>query len=447
MSNKIYSLQVFKNLDLNSMIQSYDYALQNINELQIQIEQLEKSAIDIIVEKDQIIEHLELQIKHSSRRPSLNNQEEIAQYKMHIQELQTRLEHLQNKHYEQLQEQEKVWNQYLLDQIAQNEQTVDQKLKSHLEQIFILEDKINKLENEIEIKENMQISLINQNKHLKESNSKLEEIQITSNRQLLKLQIEIEQLQQNSNKEKNQFLEQINSTNQELQELHQKSSVFIMQNQQLNNQNKIFSNTISELMIKKAELELLIQTQKHEKQESIGNGKTGAFSSIDQQGDIYHIREDINTTAFDINEETIDIKQELASFQFDESNVNFNHLKKSYSNYSFHSEKKKDHVDLENHLKNSIKTIKQLNAQVQLLNQQLKVIKRQHMNQKNAKEYLQIMEQNYQNSLKLFQEQIKTQEEKLGIQSQEIIYLKQKLKQYTQKLIKYNKRQINNQNK
>ncbi|CAD8094287.1 unnamed protein product [Paramecium sonneborni] len=443
MPNTIQSLEVFKNLSVNSMIKQYDYALQNINELQIQIEQLEKSAIEIIVEKDQIIEQLELQLQHSSRRPSLNNQEEIAQYKIHIQELQTRLEHLQTKHYEQLQEQEKVWNQYLLDQIAQKEHTVDQKLKSHLEQIFILEDKINKLENELEIKENLQISLINQNKHLKECNSKLEEVQITQNRQLLKLQIEMEQLQSNSCKEKNQFLEKINITHQELQELQQQSSAFKIQNQLLNNQNKIFTNTISELMIKKAELEQLIQSQK---QESIGNGKTGAFSSIDEQGENHHIREDINTTAFDINEETRDIKQELASFQFDENNINFNHLKKSCSNYSFHSEKK-DHVDLEIHLKYSIKIIKQLNAQVQLLNQQIKVLKRYYINEKNSKEYLNIMEQNYSNSVKTLQEQIKTLEEKLGIQNQEIIYLKQKLKQYTQKLIKYNKRQINNPNK
>ncbi|CAD8176584.1 unnamed protein product [Paramecium pentaurelia] len=446
MPNTIYSLQVFRNLDVNSMIQAYNYALEHINELQIQIEQLEKSAIDIIVEKDQMIEHLELQLQHSSKRPSLNNQEEVIQYKNHIQELQTRLEHLQTKHYEQLQEQEKVWNQYLLDQIAQNEFTVDQKLKSHLEQIFILEDKINKLENELEIKENMQISLINQNKQFKETNSKLEEIQITQNRQLLKLQIELEQLQQNNYKEKNQYLEQINSTHQELQELQSQTSAFKMQNQKLNNQNKIYTNTINELMVKKTELELLIQTQKYEKQESIGNGKVGAFSSIDQQGDNHHIREDINTTAFDINEDTIDIKQELASFQFDENNVNFNHLKKSYSNYSFHSEKK-DPIDLENHLKNSIKTIKQLNAQVQLLNQQIKVLRRYNINQNNAKKYLNIMEQNYNNSVQLKQEQIKTLEDKITIQNQEIVYLKQKVKQYTQKLIKYNKKLINNQSK
>ncbi|CAK86458.1 unnamed protein product (macronuclear) [Paramecium tetraurelia] len=443
MSNTIYSLQEFRNLDVNSMIQAYDQGLQHINELQIQIEQLEKSAIDIIVEKDQMIEQLELQLQHSSRRPSLNNQEEVSQYKNHIQELQTRLEHLQTKHYEQLQEQEKVWNQYLLDQIAQNEFTVDQKLKSHLEQIFILEDKINKLENELEIKENMHISLINQNKQFKESNSKLEEIQITQNRQILRLQIEIEQLQSNNCKEKDQFLEQINNNNQELQELLSQTSSFKIQNQKLNNQNKIYTSTINELMVKKAELELLIQTQKYEKQESIGNGKTGAFSSIDQQGDNHYIREDINTTAFDINED--EIKQELASFQFDENNVNFNHLKKSHSNYSFHSEKK-DPTELENHLKNSIKTIRQLNAQVQLLTQQIKIQKRQSLNQKNAKEYLNIMEQNYKNSVQLKQEQMKTLEDKLTIQNQEIVYLKQKVKQYTQKLIKYNKRLINNNN-
>ncbi|CAD8157129.1 unnamed protein product [Paramecium octaurelia] len=443
MSNTIYSLQDFRNLDVNSMIQAYDYGLQHINELQIQIEQLEKSAIDIIVEKDQMIEQLELQLQHSSRRPSLNNQEEVSQYKNHIQELQTRLEHLQTKHYDQLQEQEKVWNQYLLDQIAQNEFTVDQKLKSHLEQIFILEDKINKLENELEIKENMHISLINQNKQFKESNSKLEEIQITQNRQILRLQIEIEQLQSNNCKDKNQFLEQINNTNQELQELQYQTSSFKIQNQKLNNQNKIYTNTINELMVKKAELELLIQTQKYEKQESIGNGKTGAFSSIDQQGDYHYIREDINTTAFDINED--DVKQELASFQFDENNVNFNHLKKSHSNYSFHSEKK-DPTELENHLKNSIKIIKQLNAHVQLLTQQIKMQKRQNLNYKNAKEYLNIMEQNYKNSVSLKQEQMKTLEDKLTIQNQEIVYLKQKVKQYTQKLIKYNRRLINNNN-
>ncbi|CAD8085346.1 unnamed protein product [Paramecium primaurelia] len=210
MLNTIFSLQVFRNLDIKAMIQAYDYALQNINELSNQIEQLEKSAIDIIVEKDQIIEQLELQLLHSSKRTSFNNQEEVVQYKNHIQELQIRLEHLQNKHFEQLQEQEKMWNQYLLDQIAQNEYTIDQKLKSHLEQIFILEDKINKLENELEIKENMQISLINQNKIFKENNTKLEEVQMTLNKQLLKYQIDIQELQQNYFKEKNQYLEQIN---------------------------------------------------------------------------------------------------------------------------------------------------------------------------------------------------------------------------------------------
>ncbi|CAD8181565.1 unnamed protein product [Paramecium octaurelia] len=446
MLNTIFSLQAFRNLDTNAMIKAYDYVLQYINELQNQIEQLEKSAIDIIVEKDQIIEQLELELQHSSRRTSFNNQEEVTQYKNHIQELQTRLEHQQTKHYEQLQEQEKVWNQYLLDQIAQNEFSVDQKLKSHLEQIFILEDKINKLENELDIKENMQISLINQNKMFKESNAKLEEVQITLNRQLLRLQIELEQLQSSNSKEKNQYLEQINSANQELQELQSQTSAFKVQNQKLNNQNKIYTNTIGELMVKKAELELLIQSQKNEKLESNENSKTGAFSSVDQQGDNHQIREDINTTAFDINEDTADIKQELASFQFDENNFNFNHLKKSQSNYSFHSEKK-DNMDLEMHLKNSIKTIKQLNAQVQLLTQQIKVLKRQNANQINAKEYLNIMEQNYSNSVQLKQQQIKTLEEKLTVQNQEILLLKQKVKQYTQKLIKYNKRLISTQSK
>ncbi|CAD8085344.1 unnamed protein product [Paramecium primaurelia] len=441
MLNTIFSLQVFRNLDIKAMIQAYDYALQNINELSNQIEQLEKSAIDIIVEKDQIIEQLELQLLHSSKRTSFNNQEEVVQYKNHIQELQIRLEHLQNKHFEQLQEQEKMWNQYLLDQIAQNEYTIDQKLKSHLEQIFILEDKINKLENELEIKENMQISLINQNKIFKENNTKLEEVQMTLNKQLLKYQIDIQELQQNYFKEKNQYLEQINQVNQELQELQSQSSTFKIQNQKLNNQNKIYTNTISDLMVKKAELELLIQTQK---QDSIGIDKIEAFYSIDHQGENYHIRDEINTTAFDINEDTSDIKQELASFQFDENNVNFNHLKKSHSIYSFHSEKK-ENIDLDIHLKNSIQIIKQLNAQVQLLTQQIKVLKRQNINQNNAKEYFKIMEQNYSNSVQLKQQQIQTLEEKLAIQNQEILYLKQKVKQYTQKLIKYNKRLINNQ--
>lgn len=52
---------------------------------------------------------------------------------------------------------------------------------------------------------------------------------------------------------------------------------------------------------------LLTSSYKFEKQESIGNGKTTAFTG-DQLNDNNFIREDINTTAFDLNEEIADVK-------------------------------------------------------------------------------------------------------------------------------------------
>ncbi|CAD8155876.1 unnamed protein product [Paramecium pentaurelia] len=406
MDNKY--IEEFEHLDQDQKSQMLKNMKQFIFQLQLQIQDLEKSAIDIIMEKDEKIQQLEaiIQANHGSRQ--YNKDDEIMQLKNHINELNQRIDVIQMKHFEQLQEQERKWNTYLLDQIQQSSNDGQQEKIEMLETLHYLEEKVYSLDRELEMKENQQMFDRNTINQLTNINQQLLDESQELNQQLIKMQRQMELMKEHFQKEKNSIEIKINKQNIQITQISKQAQSLKLQNNKLTQNNKELLNQINEL---KDQLETYNECKDKVFSENYQLQCTA--HSTDQ-----NLREDINITAFELLEESYEDK-DLTT-----------HLRKALD------EKSELCIQYEECLRQSTKQLKEQRAQLQLLQNQLKLIRKQQFNQKNLKEYIQMLESDYLVSKQLLCEKVDKYQEQVIFLSQENYDLKQKIKCFQSRLHK-----------
>ncbi|CAD8065717.1 unnamed protein product [Paramecium primaurelia] len=406
MDNKY--IEEFEHLDQDQKSQMLKNMKQFIFQLQLQIQDLEKSAIDIIMEKDEKIQQLEamIQANHGSRQ--YNKDDEIMQLKNHINELNQRIDAIQMKHFEQLQEQERKWNTYLLDQIQQSSNDGQQEKIEMLETLHYLEEKVYSLDRELEMKENQQMFDRNTINQLTNINQQLLDESQQLNQQLIKMQRQMELMKEHFQKEKNSIEIKINKQNIQITQISKQAQSLKLQNNKLTQNNKELLNQINEL---KDQLETYNECKDKVFSENYQLQCTA--HSTDQ-----NLREDINITAFELLEESYEDK-DLTT-----------HLRKTLD------EKSELCIQYEECLRQSTKQLKEQRAQLQLLQNQLKLIRKQQFNQKNLKEYIQMLESDYLVSKQLLCEKADKYQEQVIFLSQENYDLKQKIKCFQSRLHK-----------
>ncbi|CAD8154275.1 unnamed protein product [Paramecium octaurelia] len=371
-----------------------------INQLQSQVQELERSAIDIIIEKDEKILQLETLLNQQSPSKHYNKDEEILQLKAHITELYQKIDVDQAQHYEELQEIDRKWNTYLLEQIQLSSQDGQQQKVEMLESLLNLEKKNQKYDQELKIKENQTMidkntisTLINKIQQLQDESQEL-------NQQLIKMQRENDQQQEHFQSNKNALEIKINKLN-ILQNQREKQVMTLKtQNAKLIQTNKELLSQINEL---REQLER--QTEIKDLRHSDNYLLQQTANTIDQIQ-----REEVNITAFEIFEESYEEKDQMTNLR------------------QILDEKSEQIVQYEECIRQSTKQIKEQRAQLQLLQYQLKQIRQQQFNQKNLKEYIQALESDFLVSKQLLAEKADRYQEQVILLTQENFNLKQKVK-------------------
>ncbi|CAD8164285.1 unnamed protein product [Paramecium octaurelia] len=406
MDNKY--IEEFEHLDQDQKSQMLKNMKQFISQLQLQIQDLEKSAIDIIMEKDEKIQQLEAMIQANHGSKQHNKDDEIMQLKNHINELNQRIDAIQMKHFEQLQEQERKWNTYLLDQIQQSSNDGQQEKIEMLETLHYLEEKVYSLDRELEMKENQSMFDRNTINQLTNINQQLIDESQELNQQLIKMQRQMELMKEHFQKEKNTIDIKINKQNIQISQISKQASALKLQNNKLAQNNKDLLNQISEL---KDQLET--QSECKDKVLSENYQLQWTAHSTDQNQ-----REDTNITAFELLEDS-----------YEDKDVTTN-LRRALD------EKSELCIQYEDCLRQSTKQLKEQKAQLQLLQNQLKIIRKQQFNQRNLKEYVQMLESDYLVSKQLLCEKADKYQEQVILLSQENYDLKQKIKCFQTRLHK-----------
>ncbi|CAD8077978.1 unnamed protein product [Paramecium sonneborni] len=398
MDNKY--IEEFEHLDQDQKSQMLKNMKQFISQLQLQIQDLEKSAIDIIMEKDEKIQQLEaiIQANHGSRQ--YNKDDEIMQLKNHINELNQRIDAIQMKHFEQLQEQERKWNTYLLDQIQLSSNDGQQEKIEMLETLHYLEEKVYSLDRELEMKENQQMFDRNTINQLTNINQQLLDESQELNQQLIKMQRQMELMKEHFQQEKNSIEIKINKQNIQITQISKQALTLKLQNNKLTQNNK-------ELLVQINELKDQLETY-HENKDKV-HSENYQLQQTAHSTDQY-LREEVNITAFEFLDES-----------YEEKDIT-THLRKLLD------EKSELCIQYEECLRQSTKQIKEQRAQLQLLQNQLKIIRKQQFNQRNLKEYVQMLESDYLVSKQLLCEKVDKYQEQVISLSQENYDLKQKLK-------------------
>ncbi|CAK82593.1 unnamed protein product (macronuclear) [Paramecium tetraurelia] len=406
MDNKY--IEEFEHLDQDQKSQMLKSMKQFISQLQLQIQELEKSAIDIIMEKDEKIQQLEamIQANHGSRQ--YNKDDEIMQLKNHINELNQRIDAIQMKHFEQLQEQERKWNTYLLDQMQQSSNDGQQEKIEMLETLHYLEEKVYSLDRELEMKENQQMFDRNTINQLTNINQQLLDESQELNQQLIKMQRQMELMKEHFQKEKNSIDIKLNKQNIQISQTSKQASALKLQNNKLTQNNKELLCQINEL---KDQLETHNESKDKVHSENYQLQQTAHSNDQNQ-------REDINITAFELLEDSYEDK-DLTT-----------HLRKALD------EKSELCIQYEECLCKSTKQLKEQRAQLQLLQNQLKIIRKQQFNQRNLKEYVQMLESDYLVSKQLLCEKADKYQEQVILLSQENYDLKQKMRCFQTRLHK-----------
>ncbi|CAD8073426.1 unnamed protein product [Paramecium primaurelia] len=406
MDNKY--IEEFEHLDQDQKSQMLKNMKQFISQLQLQIQDLEKSAIDIIMEKDEKIQQLEamIQANHGSRQ--YNKDDEIMQLKNHINELNQRIDAIQMKHFEQLQEQERKWNTYLLDQIQLSSNDGQQEKIEMLETLHYLEEKVYSLDRELEMKENQQMFDRNTINQLTNINQQLLDESQELNQQLIKMQRQMDLMKEHFQQEKNSLEMKMNKQNIQIAQISKQASALKLQNNKLTQNNKELLNQINEL---KDQLETHNESKDKVHSENYQLQQTA--HSTDQ-----NLREDINITAFQLLEDSYEDKDATII------------LRKALD------EKSELCIQYEECLCKSTKQLKEQRAQLQFLQNQLKLIRKQQFNQKNLKEYIQMLESDYLVSKQLLCEKADKYQEQVILLSQENYDLKQKIKCFQSRLHK-----------
>ncbi|CAD8163169.1 unnamed protein product [Paramecium octaurelia] len=406
MDNKY--IEEFEHLDQDQKSQMLRSMKQFISQLQLQIQDLEKSAIDIIMEKDEKIQQLEamIQANHGSRQ--YNKDDEIMQLKNHINELNQRIDAIQMKHFEQLQEQERKWNTYLLDQMQQSSNDGQQEKIEMLETLHYLEEKVYSLDRELEMKENQQMFDRNTINQLTNINQQLLDESQELNQQLIKMQRQMELMKEHFQQEKNSVDIKINKQNIQISQISKQASALKLQNNKLTQNNKELLSQINEL---KDQLETHNESKDKVHSENYQLQQTAHSNDQNQ-------REDINITAFELFEDSYEDK-DLTTL-----------LRKALD------EKSELCIQYEECLCKSTKQLKEQRAQLQLLQNQLKIIRKQQFNQRNLKEYVQMLESDYLVSKQLLCEKTDKYQEQVILLSQENYDLKQKIKCFQTRLHK-----------
>ncbi|CAD8056429.1 unnamed protein product [Paramecium primaurelia] len=379
-----------------------------INQLQSQVQELERSAIDIIIEKDEKILLLETLLNQLSPSKNYNKDEEILQLKAHITELYQKLDVDQAQHYEELQEIDRKWNTYLLEQIQLSSQDGQQQKIEMLESLLNLEKKNQKYDQELKIKENQIMidkntisSLTNKIQLLQDESQEL-------NQQLIKIQREKDQLRDHFQSDKNALEIKINKLNILQNQKEKQVQNLKTQNAKLIQTNKELLNQINELR-EQIERQTEIKDQRHSDNYLLQQ----TAHTIDQIQ-----REEVNITAFEILEESYEEKDQM------------NNLRQILD------EKSEQIVQYEECIRQSTKQIKEQRAQLQLLQYQLKQIRQQQFNQKNLKEYIQALESDFLVSKQLLAEKADRYQEQVILLTQENYNLKQKVKCFQSKFHK-----------
>ncbi|CAK78249.1 unnamed protein product (macronuclear) [Paramecium tetraurelia] len=406
MDNKY--IEEFEHLDQDQKSQMLRNMKQFISQLQSQIQDLEKSAIDIIMEKDEKIQQLEAMIQANHGSKQHNKDDEIMQLKNHINDLNQRIDAIQMKHFEQLQEQERKWNTYLLDQIQQSSNDGQQEKIEILETLHYLEEKVYSLDRELEMKENQSMFDRNTINQLTNINQQLIDESQELNQQLIKMQRQMELMKEHFQKEKNTIEIKINKQNIQISQISKQGSALKLQNNKLAQNNKDLLNQIKEL---KDQLET--QNECKDKVLSENYQLQWTAHSTDQNQ-----REDTNITAFELLEDSYEDKDVTAN------------LRKALD------EKSELCIQYEDCLRSSTKQLKEQKAQLQLLQNQLKIIRKQQFNQRNLKEYVQMLESDYLVSKQLQCEKADKYQEQVILLSQENYDLKQKIKCFQTRLHK-----------
>ncbi|CAK76661.1 unnamed protein product (macronuclear) [Paramecium tetraurelia] len=371
-----------------------------INQLQSQVQELERSAIDIIIEKDEKILQLETLLNQQSPSKHYNKDEEILQLKAHITELYQKIDVDQTQHYEELQEIDRKWNSYLLEQIQLSSQDGQQQKIEMLESLLNLEKKNQKYDQELKIKDNQNMidkntisTLINKIQQLQDESQEL-------NQQLIKMQRENDQQHEHFQSNKNALEIKINKLN-ILQNQREKQVMTLKtQNAKLIQTNKELLNQINELR-EQLERQTEIKDQRHSENYLLQQ----TANTIDQIQ-----REEVNITAFEIFEESYEEKDQMTNLR------------------QILDEKSEQIVQYEECIRQSTKQIKEQRAQLQLLQYQLKQIRQQQFNQKNLKEYIQALESDFLVSKQLLAEKADRYQEQMILLTQENFNLKQKVK-------------------
>ncbi|CAD8163142.1 unnamed protein product [Paramecium pentaurelia] len=385
-----------------------------INQLQSQIQELERSAVDIIIEKDEKILQLETLLNQESPSKQYKKDEEILQLKVHITELYQKIDADQIQHFQELQEMDQKWNTYLLDQIQQSSQDGQQEKIEILESLLNLEKKNQKYDQELKIKENQ--SMIDKNT-ISQLISKIQYLQDESqelNQQLIKMQRENNLLREHFQSDRNILELKINKLNiiqnqkeKQIQSLRTQNTKYIQNNKDL----LVQINELQELL----EGQIEIKNQKHS-ENHIFQQTANTINQIQ--------KEEVNITAFEILEESYDEKDQMTNLR------------------QILDEKQEQLVQYEECIRQSTKQIKEQRAQLQLLQYQLKQIRSQQFNQKNLKEYIQALESDFLVSKQLLAEKADRYQEQIIFLTQENYNLKQKIKCFQSRYYKKSKSNI-----
>ncbi|CAD8077255.1 unnamed protein product [Paramecium sonneborni] len=406
MDNKY--IEEFEHLDQDQKSQMLNNMKQFISQLQLQIQDLEKSAIDIIMEKDEKIQQLEAMSQLNNGSRQYNKEDEIMQLKNCINELNQRIDAIQMKHFEQLQEQERKLNTYLLDQIQQSSNDEQQEKIEMIETLHYLEEKLYSLDRELEMKVNQQIFDRNTINQLTNINQQLLDESQELNQQLIKMQRQMELMKEHYQNEKNSIEIKINKQNIQISQISKQALALKLQNNKLTLNNKELLSQLNELKDK-----LETYDENKDKVHSENYQLQWTAHSTDQNQ-----RDDINITAFEFFEES-----------YEEKDVTI-HLRKALD------EKSELCTQYEECLRQSTKQLKEQRAQIQLLQNQFKILRKQQFNQRNLKEYIQTLESDFLVSKQLLCEKADIYQEQVISLSKENQDLKQKIKHFQSRLHK-----------
>ncbi|KAM3142164.1 hypothetical protein pb186bvf_005818 [Paramecium bursaria] len=355
-----------------------------IVELQQQLQEVERCAIDVIMEKDEIIN--QLRSAHIVIDQNAENFE-ISQLREQINQLTQRLDEQQYKHFEQIKYLEEEQNNLLLIKLSQTSLDYQEEKKLLMDQIRLFEDKNHKLELQIQIMENQEFSY---QQTIQKQESQLQHLKDQELEFAQKINNYVREINQLTNLHKKEISQQEDKIQQLQLQVNQNSKHLInlrQVNQKLAAQNKEYALNIIDLMNKKQELESQSCQQE--------------FTT--QSTDVGY-KEEVSITAFD----AIDFDNDLS-----------NDVK----------EKQQVIDEYEEYLEQSTTTIKQLKAQIQLMQQQLTFLRLQREESKKLSNYVKNIQQNKPNK-------ISDKEDIINKLQNENLKLKQQLKQNVIKTMK-----------